>query len=189
MKPRIKKIIVVEGRNDESAVKAAVDAEIIVTKGFSISDETWRLMKSAVEGPGILIFTDPDYAGELIRKRIKERFPNSSHAYLTKENAMKKSDIGIENASPENIIKALENAIQPSGGQKQSFTIEDLILFDLTGSMNSAENRDILGNALGIGSCNTKTFLSRLNSYGILREDFYEYGQALFAGSDEGNNK
>ena len=64
----IKEIIVVEGRDDESAVKAALsDAEIIVTHGYGIGDGTWKRLERAYKGPGILIFTDPDHTGEQIR--------------------------------------------------------------------------------------------------------------------------
>ena len=51
MRQKIEQVIVVEGREDESAVKAAVDAQIIVTGGFCISQETWDLLEKAYEGP------------------------------------------------------------------------------------------------------------------------------------------
>ncbi len=188
MKPRIDKIVIVEGRDDENAVKAAVDAEVIVTSGFSISRNTWELIEKAYKGPGILIFTDPDYAGENIRKRIAERFPNCSHAYLSKEEARKDSDIGIENATAESIIRALKKAVVLSK-HESIFTTEDLLRFDLIGSPLSAAKRDRIGRALGIGSCNAKTFLARLNSFGISREEFYRNGQALFTGGGTRDNK
>ncbi|GAB1475934.1 ribonuclease M5 [Bacillota bacterium] len=188
MKPRIDKIVIVEGRDDENAVKAAVDAEVIVTSGFSISRSTWSLIEKAYRGPGILIFTDPDYAGESIRNRIAERFPESSHAYLSRDDARKDSDIGIENATAENIIGALEKAFVPLR-QEAVFNVEDLLRFELIGSPMSGARREKIGKVLGIGSCNAKTFLARLNSFGISREEFYNNGQALFAGSGARDNR
>lgn len=185
MKPRVDKIIIVEGRNDESAVKAAVDAEVIVTSGFSIKDTTWDLIEKAYRGPGIIVFTDPDYAGENIRRRIKARFPESLQAHLTKEEAKKKSDIGIENASAQSIISALGQSVRPDEKAESLFSMKDLLYFDLAGSAKASFNRERMGKELGIGTCNVKTFLARLNSYGIDREEYYQRGQALFTGSDK----
>ncbi|HPO03911.1 MAG TPA: ribonuclease M5 [Bacillota bacterium] len=182
MKPQIKQIIIVEGRDDESAVKAAVDAHIIVTNGFSIGRKTWDLIEKAYQGPGILIFTDPDFAGENIRKRIKERFPESCHAYLPKEDAKKGEDIGIENASAENIIRALQKAMSTPFKPKDLFTVGDLLFFGLAGTREAGKRRELMGRTLGIGSCNAKAFLSRLNGYSISKEEFYRNGQALFKG-------
>ena len=75
-KPRISQIVIVEGRDDQSAVLAAVDCQLIVTHGFGIRAETWKRIQRAAEGPGIIVFTDPDHAGEEIRRRITEKFPD-----------------------------------------------------------------------------------------------------------------
>ena len=66
----IEEIIVVEGRDDTAAVKKSVDAITIETHGYGITEETWRLIEKAAGTKGIIIFTDPDSAGERIRKRI-----------------------------------------------------------------------------------------------------------------------
>ncbi len=193
MKPRIDKIVIVEGRDDESAVKAAADVQVIVTGGFSIDRETWKLIGKAYDGPGIIIFTDPDFAGENIRKRIAERFPDCSHAHLTRKDAMKNGDIGIENASSDNIIDALKKSVQLSEvvneAKQNLFTVDDLLFFGLAGTSKASERRYLMGKSLGIGNCNSKTFLARLNGYGISREEFYRNGQALFAGNGAKDNK
>lgn len=193
MKPKINKIIIVEGRDDESAVKAAVDAHVIVTNGFSINKQTWELIEKAYKGPGIIILTDPDFVGENIRKRIAERFPKCAHAYLPKEYATKNGDIGIENASPDNIIEALEKPMELLEGitdpKENRFTMDDLLFFELIGSARASVRRSLMGKSLGIGSCNGKAFLARLNGYGITREEFYLNGQALFAGNGSKDNK
>ena len=71
MKKSIKEIIVVEGRDDISAVKAAVDAEIIQVNGFAVRKQgTIEKIRVADQNRGIIILTDPDHAGEEIRKYI-----------------------------------------------------------------------------------------------------------------------
>ena len=167
----IKETIVVEGKDDESAVLAALDANIIITHGYGINNSILELIKAAYEKTGIIIFTDPDHAGEEIRKRLTALFPEAKHAYLTRDEAEKSGDIGIENASPESILKAIEKAHALTNESSGEFTMDDMFELGLTGYPDSAEKRKELGKKLGIGNANTKTFLKRLNYMGIKKED------------------
>lgn len=170
----IKEIIVVEGRDDEAAVKRAVDAETIATHGFGIKQETFARIQKAYSERGIIIFTDPDHAGETIRKRLAERFPEGKHAFLPRDEASKDGDIGIENAVPENIREALEKAKPATFEKRTEFTNEDMLEYGLIGAQGAAQRRDKLGKKLGIGYGNSKVFLNRLNQYGIERQEFIE---------------
>ena len=159
MKTRIKETIVVEGRDDTTAVKRSVDALTIETHGYGIRPETWELIAQAYEKTGIIVFTDPDHAGEQIRRRIIERFPNAKEAFLDKESAEKDGDIGIENASPEDIESTLAKAqAAKADAEETAFT----------------ERRRAVGMRLGVGFANSKTFLARLNKFGIKREQIDE---------------
>lgn len=168
----IKEVIVVEGRDDIDAVKRAVDAELIATSGFGIREETIERIKSAASRNGVIIFTDPDHAGERIRKIISSRVPGCKHAFLPREYAIKDGDIGIENASPESIRDALSKVKTELGDARGEFTIRDLFINGLEGSGDAVKRRDFVGKELGIGYGNAKRFLSRLNRYGITREEF-----------------
>lgn len=167
----IKETIVVEGKDDETAVLAAVDANIIITHGYGIRPQTIELIKKAYETTGIIIFTDPDHAGGEIRNRLTNLFPNAKQAFLTKDQAEKEGDIGIENAKPEAIIKALEKASAVTTEKTSEFTINDMVMLGLAGMDDSAENRARVGSRLGIGQANVKTFLKRLNYMGISKEE------------------
>ena len=168
----IKEVIVVEGKDDIDAVKRAVDAQVIATSGFGIKESTFEKIKNAAQRCGVIIFTDPDFAGEKIRKRIAERIPGCKHAFLPRDLARKDSDIGIENALPESIRNALAKVKTEVQDYKEEFTMNDLIANDLTGTNMASHKRDLLGAELGIGYGNAKQFLSRLNKYGIAREEF-----------------
>ena len=170
----IKEIIVVEGKDDISAIKKAVDAEVISTSGYHISKQTLKRIETAEKNRGIIIFTDPDFAGEKIRERLSKLFKNAKHAFLPQEDAIRKDDIGIENAKPESIIEALSKARVEKIAKENLFDREDMIAFGLLGSDNSSERRQRLGKILGIGYGNAKQFLKRLNNYGISREEFIE---------------
>lgn len=168
----IKEIIVVEGRDDESAVKRAVDAQTIATHGYGIRRSTLELIKKAFEEKGIIVFTDPDFAGEQIRKRISALCPEAKHAYLSRWEAEKDGDIGIENASPEDIRTALQKARCTVEEAGKEFTADDLREYGLSGHREASAARDGIGAILGIGYGNSKAFLNRLNHYGITREEF-----------------
>ena len=121
---------------------------------------------------GIIIFTDPDFAGKKIRAKISKEIPNAKHAYLDRKKAIKKGDLGVENASKEDIIEALKNAHATKSEKREEFTMKDLLDNDLTLTNDSRNRREKLGDILSIGYFNSKQLLSKLNSFGISREEF-----------------
>ena len=179
IKMKIKEAIVVEGRDDTAAVRKAVDALIIETHGFGIKNETGELIKKAYEDQGIIIFTDPDFSGEDIRRKLTEKFPDAKQAFLARSQATKKADIGIENAEPEDIKEALCKAHCIADVRDKLFTEEDLYRAGLTGGPDSRGRRQELGRMMGIGGGNAKAFLNKLNSFNITREEFDETIRAI----------
>jgi len=170
----VKEIIVVEGRDDSAAIKRAVLAQTIETHGFGIREATWQQIEKAYLEKGLIIFTDPDFSGEQIRKRLAERFPKAKHAYLMLSDAEKAGDIGVENADPEAIRDAIQKARASFEERTQTFTYEDIVKFGLVGDKDAAEKRANIGKYLGIGYGNAKAFLNKLNQYGITMEELHE---------------
>ncbi|MCM8710715.1 ribonuclease M5 [Clostridium sp. SYSU_GA19001] len=170
----IKEVIVVEGRDDVTAVKRAVDAEVIAVGGFGINAKVIGRIKEAQKRQGVIVLTDPDFAGEKIRRIIAKRVPGIKHAYITQKEGSKDGDIGVENASPETIIRALQSAKCEIKDKREEFNVQDLIFFGLTGDNKAKERREALGRELGIGYSNSSQFITRLNNYGITREEFIE---------------
>ena len=181
----IKEVIVVEGRDDITAVKQAVDAEMIAVGGFGINAKVIARIKEAQKRKGVIVLTDPDFAGEKIRKIIAKRVPGIKHAYIAQEDGIKGDDIGVENATPEVIIEALNRAKVTIEVKEKIFGYEDMIYFKLTGDNNSKERRIMLGKELGIGYGNAKQFLSRLNNYGVTREEFVEAVKSIDRGEEK----
>ncbi len=174
---RIKEIIVVEGRDDTNAINRAVEADTIETHGFGIRKQTWDLLQKAYETRGLIIFTDPDKAGEDIRKRVLEAFPGSRETFLERRKAAKGGDIGIENASPGDIREALEKARCRTADDTYTggvFDEADMERNGLTGTPDAKRKRETVGAKLGIGYGNSRAFLKKLNAYGITREEFDE---------------
>lgn len=170
----IKEVLVVEGKSDVIAVKRAVEAECITTGGFHITRRTLENIAAAYKKCGIIILTDPDSAGENIRNFLSKKFPEAKHAYIPRDEATANDDVGVEQASPESIRKALSKVRTLELNPREEFTAAEMINFKLAGGVDSSKLRDKIGAALGIGYGNVKTFVRRLNSYGVPREEFLE---------------
>ena len=104
----IKEVLVVEGKMDVVAIDKAVEADCIITEGFNLKKQALKNIEQAYKKRGIIILTDPDSAGERIRSYLTKRFPNAKHAFVPVEDATDNDDIGIEQAKPDAIRKALE---------------------------------------------------------------------------------
>lgn len=167
----IKEIIVVEGKSDISAVKKAVDAQVIATSGLGLNENILKTIKKASKNKGIIILTDPDYPGKKIRYMLSAEIENCKHAFIPRDKANRNGDIGVENASPEDIREALKNARAEISAGRQEFTNRDMVYYELIGSENASKRRAMAGDELGIGYCSAKQFLKRLNSFGITREE------------------
>jgi len=168
----IKEVLVVEGKMDVVAIDKAVDADCIITGGFSLQKHTIDNIRQAYKKRGIIIMTDPDSAGERIRSYLSKRFPEAKHAFVPKEDATANDDIGIEQASPLAICRALEKVRTLDWNPQMVFDGADLIQAGLSGGANASAKRAVIGAKLGVGYANAKTFLLRLNHYGVTRDEF-----------------
>lgn len=168
----IKEVLVVEGKMDVVAINKAVEADCIITEGFNLLPRTIKNIKAAYEKRGIIILTDPDSAGERIRSYLVRRFPNAKHAFIPAQEATANDDIGVEQAKPEAIRKALAKVRTAEIEPSNEFSAKDLILNGLNGSQSASLRRAKVGEILGIGFANAKTFLRRLNNYDVTRDEF-----------------
>ena len=170
----MKEVLIVEGKADVIAVKRAVEADCITTGGFHFTNRTLKNIAAAYEKRGIIILTDPDSAGENIRNFLSKKFPNAKHAYIPRDEATADNDVGVEQASPESITKALSKVRTLEINPRSEFTTAEMVTCKLSGGADSSKLRDKIGAILGIGYGNVKTFVRRLNNYGITRAEFLE---------------
>lgn len=178
----IKEIIVVEGKDDTTAIKRAVGADTIETNGSAISEETLKRIAHAQKKRGVIVFTDPDYPGRRIRAIIEERVPGVKHAFLAKEKTIAKNGkgLGIEHASDEHIRQALAHVYTvATEALEELITLEDLIIAKLIGHPKSKERRKKLGDVLNIGMTNGKQLHKRLQMFQITIEQFASAVQQL----------
>lgn len=184
---KIKEIIVVEGKDDTTAIKRAVEADTIETNGSAVNDETIEIIRHAQVVRGVIIFTDPDYPGERIRKIISEKVPGCKHAFLPKEEALAKGKrgLGVEHASREAIQNALATIHEEGEVQVSAITFQDLMDAGLIGGSKAKERRLKLGKLLKIGYTNGKQLQKRLQMFNISIETFAQAYQQILQEEEE----
>ena len=163
---RIKEAIVVEGRYDKNTLSQIVDAPILETSGFGIfkDREQMSLLRRVAERRGLIVFTDSDGAGFVIRNHIQNAIPGKylKHAYIPdvygkekrKAAPGKEGKLGVEGLPPETLLEALRRAGATIEGQdspgKKGITKQDLMARGLSGGANAGAKRQLLLKKLGL---------------------------------------
>lgn len=185
---KIKEVIVVEGRDDTKRLSLAVNCDTIETRGSAINQEILDQIDLANQTRGVIVFTDPDGPGEAIRKIISKEVPGVKHAFLTRDEARRRSEskesIGIEHASVAAIRNALSQVVEERMEAEPTVSKQFLIQQDLIGSPQSKALRDALGEQLRIGYTNGKQLEKRLNMFGITEAEVIEALTSVREGRD-----
>lgn len=162
---KIREAIVVEGRYDKNTLSQIVDAPILETKGFGLfkDPKQLELLRSVAKKRGLIVLTDSDGAGFVIRNHIKSAIAAKylKHAYIPdvagkekrKAAPGKEGKLGVEGMSPEVLLAALKNAGATIEGESTArgndqITKQDFVEFGLSGGPNASERRKRLQNRL-----------------------------------------
>lgn len=113
-KIKIQEVIVVEGKDDTANLKRFYEVDTYETRGSAIDEDDLERIERLHDLRGVIVFTDPDYNGERIRKIIMQAIPTVKHAFLQRDEASPKSktkgrSLGVEHASFEDLEKALSS--------------------------------------------------------------------------------
>ena len=154
---KIREAIVVEGRYDKNTLSQIVDAPIFETGGFAIFKDKQQmdLLRRVAEKRGLIVFTDSDGAGFVIRNHIKSAIPAKylKHAYTPdifgkerrKATAGKEGKLGVEGMRPEIIVEALRIAGATIEGESRAsshqITKQDMVELGLSGTADSKAKR------------------------------------------------
>ena len=157
---KVQQAILVEGRYDKNTLSQIVDAPIFETSGFGIfkNKEQMALLCRVAERQGLIVFTDSDGAGFVIRNHIKSAIPGKYllHAYIPdipgkerrKAAPGKEGKLGVEGMTPEIILKALRDCGATMDGTAQeprkAITKQDFMELGLSGGPGSSERRKAL---------------------------------------------
>ena len=154
---KIREAIVVEGRYDKNTLAQIVDAPIFETSGFGIfkDKKQMALLRQVAQKRGLIVFTDPDGAGFVIRNHIKSAIEPKylKHAYIPdimgkerrKKTAGKEGKLGVEGMKREVILEALRRAGATIEGEEapatRTITKQDLMVLGLSGGADASAKR------------------------------------------------
>ena len=154
---KIKEAIVVEGRYDRNTLSQILDAPILETSGFGIfkDKQQMQLLRRIAETRGLIVFTDSDGAGFVIRNHIKSAIPGKylKHAYIPdiygkekrKAAPGKEGKLGVEGMTKETILESLRRAGATIEGEEapkaRQITKQDLMELGLSGNPDASVKR------------------------------------------------
>ena len=155
MKPRVREVIVVEGRYDKNTLLQAVDAAVIETDGFAVFNDREKAayLRRLAQTRGLILLTDPDGAGFVIRDYLKGVLPPDrlKQAYVPdvygrerrKKKGGKEGKLGVEGMSPAVLVEALRRAGAtfedgPAAPRRTGLTKADLLEKGLIGPGSAA---------------------------------------------------
>ena len=184
---KLKQAVIVEGRYDKIKLKNIIDAPIIETNGFRIFNDKQRqsLIRQIADKRGILIMTDSDGAGFVIRNFLKGTVDKSKikNCYIPQLSGKEKRKVrgsaegflGVEGVPDEVIIEAVRKSgaeiIGEETVKRNEITKADLYSLGLTGTENSAQKRKQLLDKLNLpGYLSTNAMLTALNCLYSLEE-------------------
>lgn len=187
---KIDKPVIVEGKYDIIKLSRFVDTLIIKTDGFGIfkDKEKQALLRRLADEKGIIVLTDSDSAGFLIRKFLKSSIAEDkiTHVYIPdvygkekrKTQAGKEGKLGVEGISEEILLEAFRKAgvicSETSQAERRLITNIDLYEAGLTGKENSKEKRVRLMKALALPErLSTSSLLKILNTF-VTYEEFIQ---------------
>lgn len=193
MKPvhRVSEVIVVEGRYDKNTLSQIVDAVIIETSGFGVFNdrEKQQLLRTLAEKRGLIVLTDSDGAGLVIRNFIKGSVDPKlvKHAYIPevygkerrKAKASKEGKLGVEGMSPEVLLNALRRAGATIDGaaarETEPISMADMYHAGLTGKPDSAMRRERLLSGMELPKKMTASALLPVLNALMSREEFLRH--------------
>ena len=196
-KLKLRQAIVVEGKYDQNMLRQIVDTAIFTTNGFADMKDPalLRLLQQAAQTTGLVILTDSDGAGFLIRNTLKSALPETGvlHAYIPdlpgkekrKAAPGKEGLLGVEGMTPEILLKALRNAgAEFADGStpppaREPITKQDLFALGLSGGPESAKKRAALLKALSLPAHMSANALLQALNVLFSREEFFTQARRL----------
>lgn len=189
-KPRIEEVIVVEGRYDRNMLLQVVDATVVETGGFSVFNDREKLafLRKLAQKRGLILLTDSDGAGFVIRNYLKGAIPKEQikQAYIPdipgkerrKRKAGKEGKLGVEGMTPEILLQALRRGGATFAGEAAPsaavpITKADLLDRGLIGPGSTQKRQQLLKNLELPEHLTPNALLETLNLL-MSREEFYE---------------
>ncbi len=166
-RPTLRRVVVVEGPSDVSAVRRAVNATVIATGGHHFRPDLLTTLREAHERVGIVVLTDPDRAGEAIRARISAAVPSAGHARVARADCTHNGRSGVEYAAPDVVRRALSCVAEGPTAEPYDWSPAELRALGLVGHPDAAARRAIVSAAFRLGHVDGRQLLRRLRAFGV----------------------
>ena len=192
---KIREAIVVEGRYDKNTLSQILDATILETSGFGIfkDKQQMNLLRRVAEKRGLIVFTDSDGAGFVIRNHLKSAIPAQylKHAYTPdifgkerrKAAPGKEGKLGVEGMNREIILEALRRAgatfESESTQTLAQITKQDMMLLGLSGGKDSSARRKALMQLLDLPEHLSANALLQALNFLCTREELFSLTEKL----------
>lgn len=201
---KIKEVIVVEGRYDKNTLSQVVDATVVTLGGFAVFNDREKLafLRRLALERGLIVLTDSDGAGFVIRNYLKGALPRDrvKQAYIPdihgkerrKRAPGKEGKLGVEGMRPQVLLESLRRAgatfldeEDQSTAPKEPITKADLFALGLTGGTGSAARRQALLRQLDLPEHLTPNALLEALNLLYTREAFLKSAESLFSRENE----
>lgn len=201
---KIKEVIVVEGRYDKNTLSQVVDATVVTLGGFAVFNDREKLafLRRLALERGLIVLTDSDGAGFVIRNYLKGALPRDrvKQAYIPdihgkerrKRAPGKEGKLGVEGMRPQVLLESLRRAgttfldeEDQSTAPKEPITKADLFALGLTGGTGSAARRQVLLRQLDLPEHLTPNALLEALNLLYTREAFLKSAESLFSRESE----
>ena len=173
-------VLLVEGKDDESLIKSFLECYIFKTNGYDLKKEDIAFYKELSKRHNIIVLTDPDAAGERIRKVLNDEIKNTFNVFLNIDKCNKSNKHGVAESNKDHILEQLKDYLSNTPIKVGNLTPNDLSKLGLNGDSNAKEKRRYICERFSLGICNQKMLKERLNllkiSYDEIKEELDKYG-------------
>ena len=170
MKKKIDGVLIVEGTSDVAYLSGFLDALFFVTNGCDINNEKLDFLSRANKVNNLIVFTDPDKAGEGIRNSIKNKIDGVFEAKIEKTARKNYKKTGVAEADKNSVLSALEKYISDKEIYREKYDLSNLISL----AENPSKKREEIVNKFGLIMGNNKSLENQLRILKISKEELWK---------------
>ena len=161
-------LLIVEGNTDKAFISSLVDANILVTNGYSLKKEDIEFVKEVIKNKPVYVLTDPDEAGDKIREKIHSEIPGAVDIFIDKKYCDKNHKHGVAESTKQHLFEVLKPYLKNDEKSENKGVlphfIEKITNFD-------KEKQKEICRIYHLGNVNLKTMCKRLNILEIQEKD------------------
>ncbi len=178
MKIKTNSVFVVEGQSDKALLNRFVDTEIVVTNGMYVSRETINYLKALEKYHDIIIITDPDKPGKMIREMVTSHLKNPLNIAVSKRKSIRNGKVGVAETDVESLLEIIMPHLSKPIPLAEPLTLDDILKF----KQIHPHFQKLVTAFYRLGEVNNKTMIKRLHYLNISKTEIetFIYGQTIY---------